>query len=101
MSKFLIGFFRLSVNGGSEKHSLRKDTSGGYSRSRFSKSPEQIEAAFSMTTIEEEQENPLNGKWLVTKIKHIINDNSTHRMALTCVRDSNHIPPITTGINIP
>ena len=47
----------MSVNGGSEKHSLRKDTSGGYTRTRFSKSPEQIEGAFSMTTIEEEQEN--------------------------------------------
>ena len=56
-SNFLIGYFRLSVNGVSEKHSLRKDTSGGYSRTRFSKSPEQIEAPFSMTTIEEEQEN--------------------------------------------
>ena len=49
--------FRLSVNGGSEKHSLRKDSGVGYNRTRYSKSPEQVEAAFSMTTIEEEQEN--------------------------------------------
>ena len=50
-------YARLSVNGGSDKHSFRKDSAGGYGRSRYSKSPEQMDGTFSMTTIEEEQEN--------------------------------------------
>ena len=54
--QFTICTSRLS--GGSEKHSLRKDAGGGgFGRTRFVKSPEQLEATFSMTTIEEEQES--------------------------------------------
>jgi hypothetical protein len=53
----LTPFSRLSVNGGNDKHSFRKDSAGAYSRNRFPKSPEQMEATFSMTTIEEEQDN--------------------------------------------
>ena len=49
--------FRLSGNGGNEKHALRKDGPGGFGRARYVKSPEQLEATFSMTTIEEEQES--------------------------------------------
>ena len=49
--------FRLSVNGGSDKHSLRKDgNGGGFGRARYVKSPEKLEAQFSMTTIEEEEQ---------------------------------------------
>ena len=44
-------FLRLSGNG-NEKH-FRKDSGRG----RFAKSPEQMETTYSMTTIEEEQEN--------------------------------------------
>ena len=50
-------FLRLSGNGCNEKHSFRKDPTPGYSRGRFAKSPEQMETTYSMTTIEEEQEN--------------------------------------------
>ena len=56
-SNVLTPFSRLSVNGGNDKHSFRKDSAGVYGRNRFPKSPEQMEATFSMTTIEEEQDN--------------------------------------------
>ena len=49
--------FRLSVNGGNDKHSYRKNSGGCYNRNRFAKSPEQMEGTLSMTTIEEEQDN--------------------------------------------
>ena len=42
----------MSGNGSNDKH-FRKDSG----RSRFAKSPENMETTYSMTTIEEEQEN--------------------------------------------
>ena len=54
---FWLLYSRLSVNGGNDKHSFRKDSAWVYGRNRFAKSPEQMEATFSMTTIEEEQDN--------------------------------------------
>jgi len=44
------------------------------------------------------EENQMNGKWLVVKIKHIFQAPSLHKMRITCVRDSKHIEPSATDI---
>ena len=44
--------------------------------------------------------NPLNGRWLVVQIKHII-ESGGHVMRLKCVRDSNHVDHVRDGTVIP
>jgi len=47
----------------------------------------------SIEGIDGPQPNRLSGKYLVTRIKHTIDQSSRHKMKLNCVRDSNHMIP--------